>query len=74
MAHHRPLQGAVGPLVKRGSRIARIGRVTILSFAALLAALGIPIIVRSSHRLGQRGEVTLDADEPDGDRSSTPDP
>ena len=39
----------------------------LLSFAALLAALGIPTIVRSSHRLGQRGEVVLDADEPDGE-------
>jgi hypothetical protein len=43
-----------------------------LVFAAILAALGIPIIVRSSHRLGQRGEVVLDADEPNGDdRPST---
>jgi hypothetical protein len=46
------------------SRIMRIVRILLLSLAALLAALGIPIIVRSSHRLGQRGEVVLDADEP----------
>ncbi len=45
-----------------------------LSFAALLAALGIPIIVRSSHRLGQRGEVVLDADEPDREGATTLDP
>jgi hypothetical protein len=42
--------------------------VVLLSFAALLAALGIPIIVRSSHRLGQRGEISLDVDEPDDDQ------
>lgn len=53
------------------SRILHILRVVMLVFAALLAALGIPIIVRSSHRLGQRGEVVLDADEPNGgDRPS----
>jgi len=45
----------------------------LLSFAALLAALGIPIIVRSSHRLGQRGEVVLDADEPNEEDTTTPD-
>jgi hypothetical protein len=36
----------------------------LLSFAALLAALGIPIILRSSHRTGQRGEISLEVDEP----------
>ena len=48
-------------------RLIHILRIVLLSIAALLAALGIPIVVRSSHRLGQRGEVVLDADEPGGD-------
>jgi hypothetical protein len=55
----------VGYRVTSRSRVLHIVRIVLLSSAALLAALGIPIMVRSSHRLGQRGEVVLDADEPD---------
>jgi hypothetical protein len=55
------------------SRVLHVLRIILLSFAALLAALGIPIIVRSSHRLGQRGEVVLDADEPSEEDTTTSD-
>ena len=51
----------------------RIARVTVLSIAAVLAALGIPIIVRSSHRLGQRDEVVVEADEPESTTGSPED-
>lgn len=58
----------MGARLTGGSGATRIARAVLLSLAALLAALGIPIIVRSSHRLGKRGEISLEIDEPDDDR------
>ena len=49
--------------------VMRLVRIVLLSIAALMAALGIPVIIRSSHRLGMRGEVVQhsDDDAPVGD-------
>ena len=55
------------------SPVWRAARIALLSLAALLAALGIPVIVRSSHRAGQRTEVAQEADEPDDDAIVAPD-
>jgi hypothetical protein len=54
------------------SPVWRAARIALLSLAALLAALGIPVIVRSSHRSGQRAELVQEADEPGDDSLAAP--
>jgi hypothetical protein len=44
------------------SRAIRLVRVALLSIAALMAVLGIPVMVRPPDRLGVRGEIVRDAD------------
>jgi carbamoylphosphate synthase large subunit len=47
------------------TRVMRAVRIVLLSIAALMAALGIPVIIRPSHRLGVRGEVVQHSNDDD---------
>lgn len=47
------------------TRVMRVVRVVLLSIAALMASLGIPVLIRPTHRLGVRGEIVLHADGDD---------
>lgn len=52
------------------SRVIRLVRIALLSIAALMAVLGIPVMIRPSHRLGVRGEVVQHADGDDDPEAS----